>query len=436
MHRHLPPPSPARRALALRLSVSLLLAAPVAGSAQAQAQDPNAGFSDDYSDVIGSETLPPEQPLDDGTPVTDDYPAQPAYAPAPAGEATTYLPASTLPPELATHYQTLAPYGRWLHVPGLGPVWVPHRAVVGEGFVPYATGGEWLPTEQGWMFDARAWSWGWLPFHYGRWYRDRALGWAWRPGSVWAPAWVRWRVGGGYVGWAPTPPEARYFATDAWVFAPEDAWLGPRVYERIVPRQRWSVAFGVTAPHTRIISYRDGGWNARWYAGPELGARWRARYRPIAIRPPRPYALAAVQLPSGNWNTGTRVVYDRPVRASFRVVAPSVRVYRHPGTRRVVHGDERIHEERIQVMPRNERVHVTPRDVTSRDEGRVVIRRGAPPVGNWGARPSNSDDEDPRKRRRVIVRERDDDDSPARPRPDRDTNDAPRGGGHVRIRYR
>ncbi|MBK6848137.1 MAG: hypothetical protein IPG96_11580 [Proteobacteria bacterium] len=430
MHRHLPPFSRTQRALALRLSVTLLLAAPAGAGAQEQVQDPNAGFSDDYSDVIGNETLPPEQPLDDGTPVTDDYPAQPAYAPAPAGEATTYLPASTLPPELATHYQTLAPYGRWLQTPDLGPVWVPHRAVVGEGFVPYVTGGEWEPTDQGSMFVARAWSWGWLPFHYGRWFRHRALGWAWRPGSVWAPAWVRWRVGGGYVGWAPTPPEARYFANDAWFFAPEDSWLGPRVYERMVPRQRWSVAFGVTRPHTRIISYRDGGWNARWYAGPELGARWSGRYRPIAVRPPRPYALAEVRVgPFGSRASGTRVVYERPVRAEVRVIAPSVRVYRHPGARTVIRsgaqfdradeGIDRPHD-RVQVMPRGE----GPR--------RIVIRRGAAPGQRWGAPPSTSDDEDLRS----IGRERDEGDSPTPRRPDRDTNDAPRGGGHVRIRYR
>jgi len=47
--------------------------------------------------------------------------------------------------------------------------------------------------------------WGWAPFHYGNWvYAD--AGWCWVPGRVWAPAWVDWRYGNGYVGWYPLPP--------------------------------------------------------------------------------------------------------------------------------------------------------------------------------------------------------------------------------------
>jgi hypothetical protein len=32
------------------------------------------------------------------------------------------------------------------------------------------------------------------------------------PGIEWAPAWVSWRVGGGYVGWAPLPPRGAVVA--------------------------------------------------------------------------------------------------------------------------------------------------------------------------------------------------------------------------------
>jgi hypothetical protein len=38
----------------------------------------------------------------------------------------------------------------------------------------------------------------------------RNVGWVWVPGDEWAPAWVSWRKGGDYVGWAPLPPEARF----------------------------------------------------------------------------------------------------------------------------------------------------------------------------------------------------------------------------------
>jgi hypothetical protein len=48
--------------------------------------------------------------------------------------------------------------------------------------------------------------WGWAAYHYGRWYFDPRYGWVWVPGTEWAPAWVSFYQGGGYVGWAPLPP--------------------------------------------------------------------------------------------------------------------------------------------------------------------------------------------------------------------------------------
>jgi hypothetical protein len=74
---------------------------------------------------------------------------------------------------------------------------------VGVDFVPY-TDGHWVYTDAGWLWVSD-YSWGWAPFHYGTWvYVD--TGWAWVPGSVWGPAWVQWRYGGGYIGWAPVVP--------------------------------------------------------------------------------------------------------------------------------------------------------------------------------------------------------------------------------------
>ena len=42
-----------------------------------------------------------------------------------------------------------------------------------------------------------------------RWTRVRDAGWLWVPGREWGPAWVSWRTGGDYVGWAPLPPRGR-----------------------------------------------------------------------------------------------------------------------------------------------------------------------------------------------------------------------------------
>jgi len=97
-------------------------------------------------------------------------------------------------------HQQLSPYGRWVDRDGYGQVWVPY---VAAGWRPYTTG-HWVYTDQGWAWVADE-SWGWAPFHYGRWFYADG-GWGWVPGTVWAPAWVAWRNGGGYVGWAALPP--------------------------------------------------------------------------------------------------------------------------------------------------------------------------------------------------------------------------------------
>jgi hypothetical protein len=102
-------------------------------------------------------------------------------------------------------HQRLSPYGQWGRHARYGEVWRPR---VAAGWRPYTTG-HWVYTDYGWAWAADE-SWGWAPFHYGRWYHDAGLGWGWVPGNVWAPAWVDWRNGGGYVGWAALPPEVGF----------------------------------------------------------------------------------------------------------------------------------------------------------------------------------------------------------------------------------
>ncbi len=99
-------------------------------------------------------------------------------------------------------YDDLSPYGQWLNDPQYGYVWAPG---VDAGFRPYYTNGHWVMTEYGnmWVSD---YPWGWAPFHYGRWAQSGIYGWIWIPGRQWGPAWVNWRQGGGYYGWAPMGP--------------------------------------------------------------------------------------------------------------------------------------------------------------------------------------------------------------------------------------
>jgi hypothetical protein len=95
--------------------------------------------------------------------------------------------------------------GSWVEVGNYGYCWQPDIAVSDPSWRPYADG-YWAYTEDGWTWVSYE-DFGWATYHYGRWVRLADLGWVWRPGYEWGPAWVSWRFGGGYAGWAPLPPE-------------------------------------------------------------------------------------------------------------------------------------------------------------------------------------------------------------------------------------
>lgn len=121
--------------------------------------------------------------------------------------------------------EELEPYGEWVELPVHGLGWTPSG--LPADWQPY-TRGRWAYTEYGatWLSDE---AWGGAPFHYGRWLFDASSGrWIWVPGRRWAPAWVSWRYGNGWVGWAPLPPRARWHRhTGA---APARIGLAPRFY--------------------------------------------------------------------------------------------------------------------------------------------------------------------------------------------------------------
>jgi uncharacterized protein DUF6600 len=95
--------------------------------------------------------------------------------------------------------------GSWIEVGNYGYCWQPDVAVSDSSWRPYADG-YWAYTDEGWTWVSYE-DFGWATYHYGRWVRLADYGWVWRPGYEWAPAWVSWRFGGGYAGWAPLPPE-------------------------------------------------------------------------------------------------------------------------------------------------------------------------------------------------------------------------------------
>jgi len=151
--------------------------------------------------------------------------------PAPAQESLT----------LAAFERHLGPYGEWLLLAPYGRVWRPTG--VGPGWRPYFHG-EWQWTDDGWFWDSDE-PWGWAVYHYGRWVLDPRYGWLWVPGVDWAPAWVAWRYGDGFVGWAPLGPGVDAWWTDAypfdpywWVFVPSASFVGVRVNVVALPPAR------------------------------------------------------------------------------------------------------------------------------------------------------------------------------------------------------
>lgn len=137
--------------------------------------------------------------------------AQPVYQEAYQQEAQDI--------SFTTFYDELSPYGRWIDYPQYGRVWIANQ----PGFAPYQTDGRWAYTAQGWAWVSD-YNWGWAPFHYGRWAYDNFYGWLWVPGYEWAPAWVSWRSGGGYYGWAPLSPGISIGVDIGFNTIPQNYW--------------------------------------------------------------------------------------------------------------------------------------------------------------------------------------------------------------------
>ena len=181
------------------------------------------------------------------TPPPIVQPAPVYIAPQPQPPPVVYVPAPAPQPEavvviqsVSDFYQPLQAEGRWLEVPGYGQCWTP--AGVDPNWRPY-TDGHWQRTDAGWYWVSDE-PWGWATCHYGRWHLDNNYGWVWIPQILWAPAWVAWREGGGYTGWAPLPPEAGFGAEGnfqnqnvdprLFVFVDQKRMLEPQRHQNVI----------------------------------------------------------------------------------------------------------------------------------------------------------------------------------------------------------
>ncbi len=184
---------------------------------------------------------------------------------AAAGMTLPVIPGAVTPAyaQVSAEFQeALEPYGHWVRHARWGEIWVPED--VPAGWRPYEYG-HWVYTDDWgwyWISDPEEEDWGWVTFHYGRWVNDRQSGWFWIPGDEWAPAWVDWRYGGDYVGWAPMPPDAIVYEYDDnpiyWVIVASRFLTASRLHDHALRSGRHTSAFRNTRLVNRTIGYGRG----------------------------------------------------------------------------------------------------------------------------------------------------------------------------------
>ena len=201
----------------------------------------------------------------------------------------------------AEFQEALESYGHWARSARWGEVWVPDQ--LPPDWRPYQYG-HWVYTDEWgwyWISDPEEEDWGWVVYHYGRWAHDRSLGWFWIPDDEWGPAWVDWRYGGDYVGWAPLPPDEIIEEYDDepayWVFVSPRYLAAPRWRSYMVPQSRRAGAFGRTRVVNRSVGYGRGRAAVNPGISPAFVAR--ASRAPVATFRVSPRVLAGTQGVSG-----------------------------------------------------------------------------------------------------------------------------------------
>ena len=184
---------------------------------------------------------------------------------------------------MQTFYDELSPYGTWIQDPQYGYVWRPD--VDQNEFRPYYSNGRWAMTEYGntWVSN---YDWGWAPFHYGRWVINSYRQWIWLPDTTWGPAWVDWRSGDGYYGWAPMAPAIsinlsfgrRYSVPEfCWNFIPQR-----NIYLNVFPRYDYG-RNNVYIRNTTIINNTYVYNKRSYYGGPRMEDIRRATNRNVTV---------------------------------------------------------------------------------------------------------------------------------------------------------
>ena len=252
---------------------------------------------------------------------------------APGGPGLV-LPAAAQDAAVSADFRTaLDPYGAWHHNRRFGDVWIP--ANLSRDWRPY-TAGRWVYTDDYgwyWVADDQEADWGWITYHYGRWYHDADEGWIWIPNDVWGPAWVDWRYGDQYVGWAPVPPDE--FVAEAqddptyWSFVTAGNLIAPRIATVLLPFERRAEFFRRTMVVNRPVMMRGPDRHFAVNPGIPPGNIAAIRGRPLPTYRVRPHVLAG----TGALPGAVQVRAADLRRPRKRQAARSPRARRHTGHR-------------------------------------------------------------------------------------------------------
>jgi len=158
-------------------------------------------------------------------------------------------------------YSNLSPHGTWQVSAQHGRVWRP--SVYTTDWNPYYDG-HWVYADVGWTWVSD-YSWGAIPYHYGTWVYDPLIGWVWVPGYVWAPAWVVFRTGPDYIGWAPVSPGYTVGVSlsigarpaSSFIFVSSRDFLARRVRTCVVPEYRTRTIFKSTKVVNTLVVERN-----------------------------------------------------------------------------------------------------------------------------------------------------------------------------------
>jgi hypothetical protein len=282
-------------------------------------------------------------------------------------------------------YDNLSPHGSWYVSSQYGRVWQPSE--YRRDWNPYYDG-HWEYTDYGWTWVSD-YDWGTVPYHYGTWVQDARYGWVWVPGYTWAPAWVVFRTGNDYCGWAPVSPNWRFGASinispSAFIFVSSRDFLAPRIGVAVLSPsrtrgviQRTTIINNITIQNNVVVN-----------RGPDVRNIERATHRRIEAQPiERVARVAPFQQISRD---RLRVPADRSQNRQLRAAEPYSADRPLPDRNRNDRTPQNRDDRRTSTAPQPDNRARTGSDQTAQDRSRmdqreraradILIRHAASPI--------------------------------------------------------